>query len=68
MKASEIIKQLQKIVDKKGDCDVYYDYDDGVRVKCNEVDYVKNIAANNHSEHWGTIDRGIVFNYTPEEF
>ena len=66
MKASEFIKQLQEIIEKHGDIDLYYDYDDGVRQEIYSVSYVENVPKNEHSEHWGTLKRGAITNYSRE--
>lgn len=63
MKATELIKQLQKQVSKHGDHDVYYEYDGGIRLKCESVRYRRRVDANEHTEHWGTLRNVSIINY-----
>lgn len=62
MKATELIEELQKQIKRRGDCDVYYSYDGGMRVVCEDVTFHRNFTGNEHSDCWPNIKKGFIIN------
>ena len=66
MKATELIDELDRLIMKHGDCDVYYEYDSGIRITCTDVTYFKHIDCNAYSEHWGELENAFIINHDKE--
>lgn len=60
MKATECVKTLETMIKKHGDCDVYYEYDGGIRIPCNIIRYYKKIDSNSYSEYWPKLKNVII--------
>jgi len=66
MTASKVIKRLDKLIKRYGDNEVYFEYDEGIRIQSQHITYKKKITANRYSEHWGQLERVFIINYSDD--
>ena len=66
MEATELIGELDKLIMKHGDCDIYYEYDEGMRVACKDVTFQQNFTGNTYSDQWSNIKEGFIINHDKE--
>ncbi len=63
MRATEVIEELKKQIKKNGDCEVYFEYDSGIRIICDDITYFKEIESNAYSEHWPDLKEVFIINH-----
>ena len=64
MKADEVIEQLNKLIEKHGDRDVYFSYDGGILVPARKITYHKSVLDSPYYNDPETLKKVFIINYS----